>query len=58
MESFERECQRYATQSGSPISDDLKVGIVLGSLDDGPVREHLMLNAERLTTLPILKTEL
>ena len=58
MESFERECQLYATQSGSPISDDLKVGIVLANIDDGPAREHLMLNAERLTTWQIFKTEL
>ena len=39
MEDFERQCQQYATQSGSQISDDLKVGVVLANLDDGPVRE-------------------
>ena len=47
-----------ATQSGSQISDDLKVGIVLANLDDGLVREHLMLNAERLTTWLSFKMEL
>ena len=34
------------------------MGIVLANLDEGPVREHLMLNAERLTSWQVFRTEL
>ena len=38
IEAFERECQTYASQTGSSLSEDIKADIVLNNLEDGVSR--------------------
>ncbi len=58
IESFERACVQYGQNTGAALTDDLKVGIVVNNLDEGAVRSHLILNAERLNTWQIFGSEL
>ena len=50
MEAFEREVRDYERHLGQPIQDDLKIGIVMNNILEGPARTHLLLNSERLDT--------
>eukprot|EP00959_Pyramimonas_sp_CCMP1952_P318512 6664635-Pyramimonas_sp.AAC.1 len=58
LEAFERACTQYEKTSGTPLTENLKVGIVLNNLEDGPVRDRMILNAERLQDWPVFKSEL
>jgi len=48
LEAFEREIAQYTSASKEPFTDNMKVGVVLKQLEDGPLRNHLVLNAARL----------
>ena len=60
MESFEREMKSYERSlgPGNQIQDDLKIGMVMNGLPEGPVRTHLLLNSERLSTWQLYRDEL
>ncbi|CAK0856358.1 unnamed protein product [Prorocentrum cordatum] len=45
---FERELLRYEQRSGEAITASMRIGIVLRQLEEGPLRQHLLLNATRL----------
>ncbi|CAK0842285.1 unnamed protein product, partial [Prorocentrum cordatum] len=45
---FERELLRYEQRSGEAISASMRIGIVPRQLEEGPLRQHLLLNATRL----------
>ncbi|CAK0865359.1 unnamed protein product, partial [Prorocentrum cordatum] len=45
---FERELLRYEQRSGEAIAASMRIGIVLRQLEEGPLRQHLLLNATRL----------
>ncbi|CAK0851548.1 unnamed protein product, partial [Prorocentrum cordatum] len=45
---FERELLRDEQRSGEAITASMRIGIVLRQLEEGPLRQHLLLNATRL----------
>ena len=51
---FERDLNRYEGRSGERISDSMRICIVMRQLHDGPLRQHQLLNAARLTERPVL----
>ena len=55
--AFERDVQRYEQRSGEPMSDSMKIGVVLKQLDEGSLRQHLLMNAARLSTWLDFKRE-
>jgi len=50
LESWEREVARYEVISKEVISDGVRIGIVLRQLEESPLKQHLVLNSERLKT--------
>jgi hypothetical protein len=48
IEAFERELALYERASGEVVSDGIRVGVVLQRLDESALRQHLLLNSERL----------
>eukprot|EP00971_Amphidinium_carterae_P330780 6463992-Amphidinium_carterae.2 len=57
IESFEREALRYESQSTEKLTDTMRIGIALRQLPDSALRQHLLLNATRLTTWSLFKQE-
>ena len=49
MEALEREIADYE-KGGETVSDAMRMGIVLRQLPDGPIRQHLIMNSDRLKT--------
>ena len=47
IEAWEREVAHYEALSGSMVPEDLRIGIVLRQMDESPVKNHMILNAER-----------
>ena len=58
LEQWEREVRRYEVMAQDTISDFLRMGLVLNHLPAGQVRNHLLLNAERLRHWDDFKAEL
>jgi len=48
LELFNRMVARYRQRSGDDLSDTIKIGILLMRMEDGPLKQHMLLNAERL----------
>ncbi|CAK0818994.1 unnamed protein product [Prorocentrum cordatum] len=48
MEAFEREVSLFEGQTGEQLSNAIKIGIVLQGLLDSPLKQRMILNAERL----------
>ena len=47
IEAWEREVAHYEALSGSSVPEDLRIGIVLRQMDESPLKNHMILNAER-----------
>jgi hypothetical protein len=47
IEAWEREVAHYEALSGTALPEDLRIGIVLRQMDESPLKNHLILNAER-----------
>ena len=59
LEAFEREVATYTLNTSERISDNLKIGLVLNNLEgDSALRDHLLMNAARLTTWTLFLEEL
>ncbi len=58
LESFERELSLYAAQSGEEMADAIKIGVVLRQLPESPLRQHMIMNAERLRGWPAFREEI
>jgi len=56
MEAMERRIVDYE-KSGERLSDSVRIGIVMKQLPDGPIRQHLIMNSERLNTWPVFRDE-
>ena len=54
LETFERDALTYTQSSGQPFDDSIKVGIVLRNLPEGNLKQHLIMNADRLATFKLL----
>ena len=50
LELFNRAVARHENRSGETLSAQLKVGLVINRLEDGNLRNHLVMNMERLNT--------
>ena len=58
LESFEREITMYTVGSGETFSDAMRIGIILRQLEDSGLRQHLILQGERLKTYQSFRDEL
>ena len=48
LEAFERELSLYEQACGEVVSDGIRVGVVSQRIDESALKQHLMLNSERL----------
>ena len=58
VEAFEREVAQYERASGEDVSDGIRVGVVLQRLEDSPLKQHLLMNSERLARWTDFRSEL
>ena len=58
MEAFEREIHLYETSSKEKMSPGIKIGVVLRQLEEGQLKQHLLMNAERLIDWDTFKSEI
>ena len=56
MELLEREIANYE-KSGENVSDAIRIGIVLGQLPESPIKQHLLVNSDRLTSWNTFRDE-
>ncbi len=57
LEAFDREVLSYEQACGEAVSNSIKVGIVLQRLGESALKQHLLLNAERLAKWPDFRME-
>ena len=57
LEAFDREVLQYEQACGEAVSNSIKIGIVLQRLDESSLKQHLLLNAERLAKWPDFRME-
>ena len=58
LPAFEKMTRRYEQETGAPLDDQIKVGIVMNAVTDPGLRDHLIRNSVRLKTYSALKEEL
>ena len=58
MAQFDRDTDRYEKASGETFPGNIRIGVALRMLPDGPLNQHLVLNSARLATWVILKAEI
>ena len=58
LEAFERDIHRYTQSSGDDFSDNIRLGVALRNLPKGPLREYLILNADRFKTWTAVQDEI
>jgi hypothetical protein len=58
LEAFEREVTQWKAVSQETISDGILIGVVMRNLEDGSLKQHLIMNAERLKTWSDFREEL
>ena len=58
MAQFDRDIDRYQKASGETFPVNIRIGVTLRMLLDGPLKQHLVLNSARLTTWELLKAEI
>ena len=49
LENYAREIAKYEASSGKTFDDDVKVGVILRSLPEGGLKQHLILNIAKYT---------
>ncbi|CAK0811159.1 unnamed protein product, partial [Prorocentrum cordatum] len=55
--AFDRNVKRYEQVVGTEFPDEIKIGILVRSLKEDPLRHHLLLNSQRLDTWELVKAE-
>ena len=58
MVQFDRDIDCYEKTSGENFPNNIRIGVALRMLPDGPLKQHLVLNSARLTTWETLKAEI
>ena len=58
LESWEREVTRWEKRAGEPITKNIRIGIVLISLEEGPIKQHLLLHSSKYDSWDAFKLEL
>ena len=57
LDGFERLVRDYESQSGEVVTDATRIGVVMLGMEEPQIREHLIRNAVRLRTWPVMKEE-
>ena len=50
FETYDRLVHEYDRRSPHPLQDDVKIGVVLRNLVDGPLKQHLLMSLQHLDT--------
>ena len=58
MELFDAAAHKYEVRSADTLSDAMRIGIALRQMEDGPLRQHLLLNGGRLAVWKDFKSEI
>ena len=58
LEFFERHLARFDNDPKEKMSDSIKIGIVLRQLTEGPLKQHLLTQSERLQPWPDFRDEI
>ena len=57
FEAFDKMCSVHERITGSPLSDELKMGIVLANISDVDIRNHLVMHSTRVDTYGKVRAE-
>eukprot|EP00971_Amphidinium_carterae_P117671 2331045-Amphidinium_carterae.1 len=58
FEEFDRVLAKYEAMSKSKVADDIRVGVVVRQLPEGALKQHVLLNMDRLDTYSKVRAEL
>ena len=58
MAQFDRDIDSCQKASGETFPENIRIGVTLRMLPDGPLKQHLVLNSARLTSCEFLKAEI
>ena len=58
MAQFDRDIDRCEKASGERLPENIRIGVALRMLPDGPLKQHLVLNSALLATWVTLKAEI
>ena len=58
ISQFDRDIDRYQKASDETVPENIRIGVALRMLPDGPLKQHLVLNSARLNTWVTLKAEI
>ena len=58
LERFEESITEYEKEAKKTFDDDIKIGVVIRALEDGPLKEHLLLHSERCDSYTEFREEL
>ena len=57
LELFDREVHSVERLSGEKVADSIKIGVCIRNMDDSRLKEHVVMQAERLHTWAVFKDE-
>ena len=49
LKVFEREVLRWEAKAGEKMSANIRMGLVMLNLEEGPLKEHLLMNSSSYT---------
>eukprot|EP00971_Amphidinium_carterae_P044433 873851-Amphidinium_carterae.3 len=55
LEDFDRTVARYESVAQTRLAEDVRMGIILRGVADGPIKQHLLLNMDKFTTYATMK---
>jgi hypothetical protein len=59
MEQFERQIMQWEAKAGEKISDNIRIGMLLNSLEDNTaLKDHLVMNSSKFTSWASIKAEM
>ena len=58
IDAFQHDVRKWEDQSKKTLDADIKMSVLIGGTQDQQVRQHLKLNAARLTDYPTLRAEI
>eukprot|EP00971_Amphidinium_carterae_P203274 4033975-Amphidinium_carterae.1 len=58
LEEFERLIAKYEATAKDKLTDGLRIGVICRSLPEGPLKQHVLLNLDRLDMYGKVRTEI
>ena len=58
LTQFERDLNRYESSANDTVTDNMRIGIVLRQLPEGPLKQHLIMNSEKFVSWQSMKEEI